>query len=250
MSGAGFQRALAELLTVPATRRTLRDRPAVLAARFRLTADELTVLTAAGRARLDLTANSATAKRLDLVSRGLPATSHALAASGHLDEVRAGFVEHNRPVRSTTDTVRQVADGQRFADHLRQVATPDIWYTPDLAAYEVMLARVALESRPARDAGSRLGRHVALGCFDADVIHLHETWSRSGAVPVHPPHRPTWLVVAKVPGQATIARFRLGRQAYEFLAGADPVATSDAERAVERFAREQGLLRPPTDLEH
>lgn len=256
MSGAGFQGALAELLTVPAARRAFNEQPTAFATRFGLTVAELGALMANPNARLELNATTVVAKRLSLVRRGLPATTHVLFSNGQLDRVLASFVEHCEPHRSATDVNRQLVDGQRFADHLRTFAPQGMSFTADLAAYEVALARLSFgtpSSVGVDFAGSRLGDHVELARFDVDVVQLHEEWLKSDEVPASPPYRPTWLVLARIPGRVALARFRLGEKAYAFLdraRGGNLVATSDGERAVIRFAQEQGLLGPPMNLEN
>ncbi|ONI88244.1 hypothetical protein ALI144C_07290 [Actinosynnema sp. ALI-1.44] len=242
MTDDGFQRALAELLTVPGTRRMLDDAADGFAARFALTADELGLLLGTNRSRLDLTARSIVGKRLDFVRRALPATMSALPARSH-QGLFADFIGRCPPVEPAEHGARPIGEARRFADYLRDCGPAGVPLAADLAEYEVLRAEAQFGQPTSSD--RLLGGHVRLGHFTFDVITLYDGWRRAGRVQAEPTPRPTWLAVVRASESSALACFRLGERAYavlDRLGRGEFAPDSEVERAVLRLAQQEGWL--------
>ncbi|MFE9581140.1 hypothetical protein ACFYO1_32535 [Nocardia sp. NPDC006044] len=242
MTGSGFQRALAELLTAGDARILLDERPAELAARFGLSPAELELLVAADRQQLDINVRSVTNKRLDMLARCLPAT---LSAAPHQHELLGDFIRRCPPVHvaGQQNHKRVLAEGTRFLDYL---ATSGRRQMADLARYEVLRLELlydpaaTLAAEYATDEGSRLGAHVRLAEFDTDVVAPHNEWTRTGELPPDGTATPIRIALAKVAGRSALTCYRLGEQAYRVLRSGAPYPP-EAEPVV-RFARQERLL--------
>lgn len=244
MSGSGFQRALAELLTAGNARTMLAERPAELAARFALSRAELDLLAAADRTQLDVNVRSVTNKRLDMLARCLPAT---LSAAAHEHDFLDEFIRRYPPthVDGQQNHKRVLAEGTRFLDYLVTSGRDDM---ADLARYEVLrlellfdpAATVAAEQADVTPGGSVLGAHVRLAEFDSDVVTQHNEWLRSGVVPDGIRVDPIRIALVKVAGRSALACYRLGDTAFRVLRSGAPFPP-EAE-AVVRFARQERLF--------
>ncbi|MFI6172171.1 hypothetical protein ACIBCN_35710 [Nocardia sp. NPDC051052] len=244
MSGSGFQRALAELLTAGAARVMLDERPGELAARFGLTPAELELLVAADRRQLDINVRSVTNKRLDMLARCLPAT---LSAAPHQHELLGDFVRRHPPVHvdGQQNHRRVLAEGTRFLDYLM---TSGRQHMADLARYEVLrlellydpAATLAAEHAATVPDGSDLGAHVRLAEFDSDVVTQHNEWLRTDVLPQGISGKPVRIALAKVAGRNALACYRLGEQAYRVLRSGPPFPP-EAETVL-RFAGQERLL--------
>ncbi|KAA8881987.1 hypothetical protein F3087_39845 [Nocardia colli] len=242
MTGSGFQRALAELLTAGDARILLDERPTELAARFGLTRTELDLLVAADRRQLDINIRSVTNKRLDMLARCLPAT---LSAAPHQHELLGDFIRRYPPVHveGQQNHKRVLAEGTRFLDYL---VTSGRQHMADLARYEVLRLELlydpaaTLAAEHATDDGSELGAHVRLAEFDTDVVAQHNEWMRTGEVPSDGTATPIRIALVKVAGRSALACYRLGEQAYRVLRSGAPYPP--AAEPVVRFARQERLL--------
>lgn len=242
MSGNGFQRALAELLTTGQTRAQLDRRPAELAARFALTGAELGLLTAVDRGQLDIFVRSVNNKRLDMVARCLPAT---LSALSHRHDVFDDFLRRCPPLdaEGQQNHQRVLAEGSRFHGYLSRCLRHDL---ADLARYEVLRLELLFDpaaTLAAEDAapGTALGAHVRLAEFGHDVVRRHNTWLSTGVAPPEPSGGPIRIALVKLAGRQAVDCYRLGTRAYRILLSGELFGPDAAP--VLRFARQQGLLR-------
>ncbi|MFT3775187.1 MAG: hypothetical protein QM820_58310 [Minicystis sp.] len=182
MSTSGLQAAFAYVLVRRDAREALREHGRDLQTRFDLTDDELRTLQSLSPSRLDVTATTVGAKRLDFLERALPKASSVL---GTCQCELAAFVEARPPFEPETGNQvnRLVAEAQRFIEYLekdRPEGAPP--YAVDLARYELLhlhLNYTASAVPPGDgapeitdDTRLQLGRHVSLGEFAYDVVAL------------------------------------------------------------------------------
>lgn len=225
-SQGGLQVALTHLLTDAAMRAALRDRPAEVRHRYRLTAEELRLLAELDRARLELTAHAGEAKRIDFLRRGMPMTIGTIERA-HRSGTLFEYVRANWTAGGPVLTSRVVGECRQFLIYL-DVADLDglpAWIN-DMARFELAAAELMASveastdgerDRPDTAPGDRvvLGRHVRLLSFTHDIVALRAGEASGGTGPVVA--MPTHLALVKRRARPPLQAYRIGELVAQIL---------------------------------
>jgi hypothetical protein len=220
--GSGLQAALGHLLTSADLRNALRDRPAEIGRRYRLSDEELRLLCSLDHARLDLTAHAGEAKRVDFLRRGMPLTLGAIERAGRADILRdhlnGGWTTEGPVLTSRVlDECRRLAAGLAVAD---PAGLPP--WIGDMASFELAAAELLASADASADAERArneplpqrgpvaLGRHVRLLNLSYDVVAML-------ADPAAEAAKPTCLVLVKSRMPPPLQAYRVGSHVADIL---------------------------------
>ena len=236
-SGGNYHSALARLLVDAAARAQLRAAPDVTAARFGLTAAELSQLKAIDAERLEVSAGGITRARTRALRRLLAITFSLYGPA--IEPSAAAFLAADVPPAGGDEVARSLAAGQRFAAFLATAggrpAAAEIARLELLRA-ELLLSAPApaaqLEEEPAtrneggllpdvRDSRPAVGAHARLAAFTVDVLA-----PRPGRDPARwEAPAATRVLLVRPAGSAAVQVSRVSRSVYEVLSRCDGTRT-------------------------
>ena len=236
-SGGNYHSALARLLVDAAARAQLRAAPDVTAARFGLTAAELSQLKAIDTERLEISAGGITRARTRALRRLLAITFSLYGPA--IEPSAAAFLAADVPPAGGDEVARSLAAGQRFAAFLATAggrpAAAEIARLELLRA-ELLLSAPARPAQPgekpaARNGGGWLpdadefrpavGAHARLAAFTVDVLA-----ARPGQDPARwEAPAATRVLLVRPAGSAAVQVSRVSRSVYEVLSRCDGTRT-------------------------